>query len=460
MLAKETEAAILGQIMASVDSAGIKHKLFEIIKDNHQHFLHPYYRELYKIMYELYCQGVKIDYPTMQEAVFKTGKRKELTAALIDAVQKARYAKDEYLAYALIDHSVRRQAKQLLERLVAQMDDARVGTIDAIQDAVAVLDRMVESNTPQRDDNFSSAVEAKLSELMDVIYERKPAIKYKSGYSDIDTLLGGFRPTDLSVIAARPSIGKTAFAVNIMLNLAMDSIPTYFFSLEMGKMEIVSRMMSIWTGIDNRKIRDYRLNNEEVKVVTEAAADLKRLPFHLSDASSSTLADIRMSCKRAKRSDGLCIAFIDYLQLMQPPKAYSREREVGIISSGLKAIAKDLDIHIVALSQLNRGLEVRDDKEPKLADLRDSGSIEQDADNVIFLHRPEVYKIERFEDQSPTKNICEVIIAKQRNGPLGRAKLTMKKEMFSFHNYISDLVVNSAGNLSDLTKGEWEDDSR
>lgn len=447
LLEKDTEAAFIGQLMSQVDSAGRKHQFFEIIKDNYDHFAWPAYREIYRVMFDLYNQGVNIDYPAMQEALIRAGRFKELGPQLLSAVEKARFAPDNYLAYAIIDHSVRRQAKRSLQDLTAKMDDFSLNTVDVIQDAILHFDQLLDKNIPEVNDDFSSAVDDKFTEIQDVVSEKRKISKFKLGFSDIDTLLGGFKPAELSIIAARPSVGKTAFAVNVMLNMAMDLVPSYFFSLEMGKSELISRMMSTITGIDNMKIRNYRLNASEIKLLKEASDDMKIMPIHLADGSAVTLSDIRMRCKRLKRTKGLNVVFVDYLQLIQPPKAFSREREIGIISSGLKAIAKDLDISMVALSQLNRSTESREDHEPKLSDLRDSGSIEQDADNVIFLHRPEMYKLKEFDDHSSTKNICEVIVAKQRNGPIGKAKLVMKKEVYSFGNYIGDTAVTVDGRI-------------
>jgi replicative DNA helicase len=276
------------------------------------------------------------------------------------------------------------------------------------------------------------------------------------GFRSVNTLLGGLHNSDLIIIAARPSMGKTAFAINVALSAAefftkdADGGSVGFFSLEMSDEQIVTRMISTASGVVMSKMKQGVLMKSEQEAIAQASKRLRNLPIHISDASALTVESIRITARNLKRTKNMKCLFIDYLQLMKGVNYRNqgnRVNEITEITQGLKALAKDLNIPIVVLSQLSRAVETRDDKRPQLSDLRDSGSIEQDADIVMFIYMEEYYEMRNQPDPSdPQKmsdwkekmasvtNEAELIVAKHRNGPIGNIKL----KFFSATNTFRD----------------------
>lgn len=250
-----------------------------------------------------------------------------------------------------------------------------------------------------------------------------------SGFVDMDNLTAGFQKGDLIIIAARPSMGKTALALNIAFNAAYKpQIPVAFFSLEMSKEQLVRRLLSSEGRVDASNLRRAFLSTQEWAALQTAAGSLLDCSIFIDDSPAATVLDIRAKARRLKAEDKLGLVVIDYLQLMRGRHdAPSREQEISEISRSLKALAKELNVPVIALSQLNRRVEERPNKRPQLADLRESGAIEQDADVIIFIYRDEVYR-----EDSPDLGIAEVIIGKQRNGPTGKVKLHFEKKYTRF----------------------------
>jgi replicative DNA helicase len=254
-----------------------------------------------------------------------------------------------------------------------------------------------------------------------------------TGFTKFDQLTTGLQPSDLIIIAARPSMGKTALALNVAYNAVKETgRGVAFFSLEMSKMQLGIRLLGFESQIDATKLRTGLLNDKDWTGLTQAMDNLFELPIFIDDTSYLSVMDIRARCRRLKKKTDLNLVIIDYLQLLQGrSSAESRQIEISEISRMLKALAKDLDIPVIALSQLNRKVEDRPNKKPQLADLRESGAIEQDADVILFIYRDEVYN----PDNEENKNKAEIILAKQRNGPTGHFYLTFQKEFTRFRNY-------------------------
>lgn len=252
-----------------------------------------------------------------------------------------------------------------------------------------------------------------------------------SGFVDLDRMTSGFQRSDLIIVAARPSVGKTAFALNIAQNVGVRGKETVaIFSLEMGAAQLVQRMISAEGNIEAGKLRNGDLSSEDWEKLSMAIGALSEANIYIDDSPSVTVADIRAKCRRLKREKGLGLIVIDYLQLIQGRgRGDNRQQEVSEISRTLKQIARELDVPVIALSQLSRSVEQRQDKRPMLSDLRESGSIEQDADIVAFLYRDDYY-----DKETERKNIIEIIIAKQRNGPVGTVELAFLKQYSKFVN--------------------------
>jgi len=252
-----------------------------------------------------------------------------------------------------------------------------------------------------------------------------------TGITELDNLTCGLQPADLIYLAARPGMGKTGFALGIARKAAKMGYPGLFFSLEMSKEQLTDRAIASEAKVDSQNIRFGSLSQDDWVRVNDASGKIYNLPIGIDDTGGLSLAEIRRRSRKAKKQSNIQWVIIDYLQLIYTEKGHSRDREVGIVSAGLKSLAKELRVPFIVLSQLNRGLESRDNKRPRLSDLRESGNLEQDADIVLFLYRPAVYSVdEEFEGQS------EVIVAKQRNGPAGKiVKIVWLENFTCFENY-------------------------
>ncbi len=260
----------------------------------------------------------------------------------------------------------------------------------------------------------------------------------ETGFRDLDTLTAGMHPGQLIIIAARPAMGKTSFILNIALNAAVSSgKPVLFFSLEMPRVELANRLMCAEARVDQGRLRTNLLTQDDVTALTASANRLHALPMYIDDSGDLTLLELRAKARRVRNERGLSMIIIDYLQLMKSSrdKVESREREISEISRGLKSLAKELGVPIVALSQLNRGCETRPgkDKRPMMSDLRESGAIEQDADVIMFIYRDEVYN-----PDTEDKGLAEIIIAKQRNGPTDTIRLRFVRELTKFESLALD----------------------
>jgi len=264
---------------------------------------------------------------------------------------------------------------------------------------------------------------------IEVLYENKASVTgISTGFKKLNELTSGFQRSDLIIIAGRPSMGKTAFALNIALNSAIETKRgTAIFSLEMSKEQLVQRMLCSEARVDSSKLRGGFLRESDWPKLTKAASTLSDAPIFIDDTPALNVLEMRAKARRLKKEHQLSLIMVDYLQLMRSEITESREREISDISRSLKALAKELDVPVVALSQLNRGVESRTDKRPQLADLRESGSLEQDADVVAFIYRDDAYNRD-----SPERGVAEIIIGKQRNGPVGTVKLKFFHEFTRF----------------------------
>jgi replicative DNA helicase len=266
------------------------------------------------------------------------------------------------------------------------------------------------------------------------LYEKKQLITgVPTGYEELDKLTSGFQQSDLVIIAGRPSMGKTALAINVAQNAAIEmEVPVAIFSLEMSKEQLAIRMLSSEARVDSQRLRKGFLGETDWPKLTTAAGRLSDASIYIDDTPAISVLEMKAKSRRLKAENGLGLIVLDYLQLMRGrDSSMPREQEISEISRSLKALAKELDVPVVALSQLNRQVEARTDKRPYLADLRESGAIEQDADVILFIYRDEVYN--RSED-NPEKGLAEIIVGKQRNGPTGKVKLTFLKEYTRFEN--------------------------
>ncbi len=271
---------------------------------------------------------------------------------------------------------------------------------------------------------------------IDTLFQQDSAITgVATGFSDLDELTSGLQRSDLVIVAGRPSMGKTSFAMNMAEHAAIrDKVPVAVFSMEMPGEQLAMRLMSSLGRIDQHKVRTGKLGDDDWPRLTSAVGLLAEAPVFIDDTPALNPTELRARARRLKREHDLGLIVIDYLQLMQVPGASeNRATEISEISRGLKALAKELNVPVIALSQLNRSLEQRPNKRPVMSDLRESGAIEQDADVIVFIYRDEVYN-----DESPDKGSAEIIVAKQRNGPIGTIRLTFLGQYTRFENFSPD----------------------
>ncbi len=307
------------------------------------------------------------------------------------------------------------------------------GTNELIDSAERTVFEIAERDSRGRS-GFRPIKELLVSALdrIDQLFQRdNPITGVATGFYEIDGMTSGMQPSDLIIVAGRPSMGKTAFAINIAQHAAAkEQLPVAIFSMEMPSEQIAMRMLSSLGRIDQHKVRTGKLADDDWPRLTHAVGILSEIKLFIDDTPALTPGDLRARCRRLAREHGLALVVIDYLQLMHVPGTNeNRATEISEISRSLKALAKELKVPIIALSQLNRSLEQRGDKRPVMSDLRESGAIEQDADLIMFIYRDEVYN-----EDSPDKGVAEIIIGKQRNGPIGSRKLRFFGEYTTFEN--------------------------
>ena len=286
--------------------------------------------------------------------------------------------------------------------------------------------------------NVSAYTDVVMERIQALAESKSPITGIRTGYNDLDFKTAGFQRSDLIIVAGRPSMGKTALAVNIAETAAIkDKHSVAIFSMEMQAEQLTMRMMSSLANIDQHKVRTGKLDGDDWIRFTSTVGILQETKMFIDDTPALTPAELRARCRRISREHGLDLVVVDYLQLMQVAgTSENRATEISEISRSLKAMAKELNIPVIALSQLNRSLESRQDKRPVMSDLRESGAIEQDADVIIFIYRDEVY-----DEESSDKGMAEIIISKQRNGPIGKVKLTFRGQYTRFDNFVEDPLI-------------------
>ncbi|WP_025027547.1 replicative DNA helicase [Caldalkalibacillus mannanilyticus] len=424
----EAEQAVLGSIFLDIEAL---FKATELIRV--EDFYRTAHQRIFEVMVELNDADQPVDLITVTSELHD---RKWL-----DEVGGVSYLSDlansvptsanvEY--YALMV-----EEKAILRRLIktaTQIVSSGYAAQDEVQDILNQAERSILDISGKRTNDGFIAIKDVLVET----YERIETLHNStsemtgipSGYRDLDKMTSGFQRSDLIILAARPSVGKTAFALNVAQNVAARAGETVaIFSLEMSAPQLVQRMLCAEGNIDANRMRTGTFQEPDWDKLTMAIATLSKASIFIDDTPGITVSQIRSKCRRLKAEHGLGIILIDYLQLIQGSGKENRQQEISAISRTLKGIARELDCTVIALSQLSRAVEQRQDKRPMLSDLRESGSIEQDADIVAFLYRDDYY-----DHESENKNVIEILIAKQRNGPVGKVELAFLKEYNKFVN--------------------------
>ncbi len=416
----EAEQAVLGGVF--LDNT-IFHSLVEILKEDD--FYHPAHRIIFRAFVELYSSNTPIDLITVTELLKKKGQLEQVggsayVASLVESIIPA--ANALYYAQIVREKAIKRELIQSGARIIQMAFESEEDTDTLLDEAEQSIFTISEQRILPRFKSSKQLVEEIFDQLA-ARFDRKELITgVPTGYKKFDELTAGLQKTDLIIVAGRPSMGKTAFGLNIAIRAACNhGVPTAIFSLEMSMDQLMMRMLCVVGKVDLRNVRTGFLTDEDWARLYEAADVLSKAPIYIDDTPALEPLELRARCRRLKSEKGLGLVIIDYLQLMHvPQKRDSREQEISYISRNLKALAKEVNVPVVALAQLNRKVEERKNRRPMLSDLRESGAIEQDADVIVFLYRDEVYN--KRED-NPNKGIAEIIIGKQRNGPIGQLKL-------------------------------------
>ena len=430
----EAEESVIGAILLSADAANqVMDKLVP------EDFYVPANQSIFEAILNLYNANQPIDAITVSEALRRSGELERVggisyVTGLINTVPSA--SNVEYYAAIVEEHSLRRNlmhAGALVHDLALQIDTDVIEVIDrAEQRVLAVAERRVGNTMIAVGPLLQMALEQ--IELLEAHGSEVTGLS--TGFRDLDKKLAGLQKANLLIIASRPSMGKSALATNIATNVAQAGNTVALFSLEMSKEEVVQRILCSVGRVDSMKLRSGQLGPNLWPKVVDAASRIYKAPIFVDDSSVATVTDIRAKCRRLQRKHGLSLVVVDYLQLMQGTTRENRQQEISEISRGLKNLARELSVPIVAASQLNRSLEAREDKRPRLADLRESGALEQDADVVMFIYRHEYYHPEDLEK----KGMAEIHIAKHRAGATGLVEMTFLPEFTRFADLGRDMA--------------------
>ncbi|MBI5399678.1 replicative DNA helicase [Candidatus Saganbacteria bacterium] len=421
------EQSVIGSVLLDKNAIA---RVVELIQPDS--FYRDAHRFIYESILELFDRGEPVDLVTVTNGLRKNNKLDAVggsiyVADLINSVPTA--ANVEYYAKIVEEKAILRRLIDAGTQIVANAFQATEAVDQVLDQAEKSVFDIALNRVRQGFYKIDSVIKGVLDKI-DSLYDKKESLTgAPTGYPDLDKITGGFQNADLIIIAARPSVGKTAFALNIAQNLAVKhKVPIAIFSLEMSKEQLAQRMLCSEAEVDAQKLKTASLSDTGWKKLTRALGRLSEAPIFIDDSPSLTATEIRAKARRLKIERGLGLIIVDYLQLMRGrSRVENRVQEISEIARGLKTLARELDVPVVALSQLSRAVEQRNDRMPRLSDLRESGEIEQTADLVAFIHREDYYN-----PQSDRGNIAEIIIAKQRNGPVGTIELVFRKEIAKF----------------------------
>ena len=455
--AVELEEAVLGAMM--IDKKGIDDVIDILSPDA---FYDSKHHEIYAAIFELFQNSEPIDLLTVSNLLKKNGKLEFVGGDffLIRLTQKvASSAHIEFHARIILQKYIQRRLISISSEIIENAYDESTDVFDLLDDAEGKLFEVTQGNLKKSSEDAGSLVKQALKKIQE-IGNQEGMSGLETGFTKLDALTSGWQPSDLVIIAARPGMGKTAFVISMAKNMAIDfNHGVAVFSLEMSSVQLITRMISSETGLTSEKLRKGNLEPHEWEQLNVKVKKLSDAPIFIDDTPSLSIFDLRAKARRLVSQHGVKIIVIDYLQLMTAggKAGGNREQEISMISRNLKALAKELAVPVIALSQLSRAVETRGgSKRPLLSDLRESGAIEQDADIVSFIFRPEYYGMTEWDDDehTPCEGQGEFIVAKHRNGGLDNIRLKFTGHLAKF----SDLEEGFSSEFQSSMNTDFPDD--
>jgi len=441
---EELEETVLGQLMLEDDA--ISKVLDDVSSDT-------FYNKKHQIIFAAIAKiNARLEPVNIQTVIEELRREEQLDtvggaytiAQLSQKVSSAAHI--EHHAKLLAQKFIQRELIRVSAQIQEKAFDPAIDVDELVDFSESEVFKVAEGNIKKAAAPISMVLDRALETIKNAQNNQNKYSGKPSGFTALDGLTSGWQKGNMIVIAARPAMGKTAFVLSMLRNMAIDfNLPVAMFSLEMSNEQLVNRMIVSEAELDHYKIKNGQLTENDWKNIYDKTKRLATAPIFLDDTPALSIMEFRAKCRRLREKHKIECVFLDYLQLMTTSNPASREQEVSMISRQIKAVAMELEIPIIALSQLNRSVEMRGgNKRPQLSDLRESGAIEQDADLVLFIHRPEYYKIEVTEDGEPTKGLAEIIIAKNRHGAVDDVRLEFIPELTKFtdRNYIPPLNEN------------------
>ena len=434
--AKDLEEVVLGAMMVEKSAVNA---VIDVLQP--ESFYVEAYGEVFRAIQTLFNNSEPIDLLTVTEQLRKEGKLDMLGGSHRVASLTSRVASSanvEFHARIIAQKHIQRELIRVSNAIIEKAYDETSDVFDLLDEAESKLFEVAEGNIRKSYESMSTVMRQALDDIEAARNNEDGVSGVPSGFHDLDKITGGWQRSDMIVLAARPGMGKTAFVLSMARNMAVDhDIPVAVFSLEMSAVQLVQRLISSETEINSDKFRKGNLEEHEYQQLHSRCGKLSKAPLFIDDTPGLNIFELRAKCRRLKAQHGIDMVIIDYLQLMSAGSDKgNREQEISSISRSIKGIAKELDVPIIALSQLSRNVETRGgDKRPLLSDLRESGAIEQDADIVAFIYRAEYYGITEHPDGIDTAGLGELILAKHRHGALDTIKMKFVKNLAKFANY-------------------------
>jgi replicative DNA helicase len=423
----EAEESVLGSMLLSKDAIA---EVLELLREDD--FYRPAHRTVFRSVLELYGHGDAVDAVTVQEALRRSGALADIGGApflhtLVASVPTA--ANAAYYARIVKEAGILRRLIDVGTQIVQLGFETPQDTERAVDIAESLVYQVAQGRVSEDYQSLRDVLTGTLEAIERLHEDHREITGVPTGFPDLDRLTSGFQPSNLVIVAARPAVGKSTWGLDVARHAAVRAgVPTVVFSLEMSRTELVQRLMCAECTVDMQRLRTGRMEESDWTRLTRSLGRLADAPLFIDDSPGTTMMEIRAKCRRLKQRHGLGLVVVDYLQLMQPSRRFeNRQQEVSEISRSLKLLAKELEVPVIAISQLSRQTESRSDRRPMLSDLRESGALEQDSDVVLFIYRDELY-----DPESPRKGEADLILAKHRNGPTDTVTVTFQGQYSRF----------------------------